>query len=293
MASKVVIITGASRGKSPALQWQEGHHHWCLSGKSVDDHAHGKGIGLAVAHFLAKRNHKLVLVSRTEGPLNDLKRQSPNITVVGADLAVVGAGVAAVQTAVATYGRLDGIVINHGTLGAVDRLADSTAQNWKDTFNVNLFSAVEIIQAALPFLRQSQGKVIVTSSGAATSAYTAWGAYGSSKAAINHLVMTLQVEEPTVTSISVRPGTVDTEMQREIREKHNSSMDHEDATKFANLKKDGKLLRPEQPGHVIARLVLDAPRELSGKFVSYAHPVLRLSLQCRWNDDALRDFQGE
>jgi NAD(P)-dependent dehydrogenase (short-subunit alcohol dehydrogenase family) len=39
------------------------------------------------------------------------------------------------------------------------------------------------------------------------------GAYGSSKAALNHLARTLAVEEPDVTTVAVRPGVVDTDMQ--------------------------------------------------------------------------------
>jgi NAD(P)-dependent dehydrogenase (short-subunit alcohol dehydrogenase family) len=123
------------------------------------------------------------------------------------------------------------------------------------------------VQAALPSLRQSKGKVIFTSSGASVSAYSTWGAYGAAKAVFNHLALTLSVEEPDVTSISVRPGVVDTEMQREIREKHHESMDEHDAKKFASLKSEGKLLRPEQPGHVIAKLAVEASKELSGRFL--------------------------
>jgi NAD(P)-dependent dehydrogenase (short-subunit alcohol dehydrogenase family) len=124
------------------------------------------------------------------------------------------------------------------------------------------------VQAALPHLRKSKGKIIFTSSGAATYAYTAWGAYGASKAAMNHLAMTLGVEEPDIVSIAIRPGTVDTEMQRELRDIHHGTMDSTDAAKFASLKSDGKLLRPDQPGNVIAKLVLDAPHSLSGKFLT-------------------------
>ena len=79
-------------------------------------------------------------------------------------------------------------------------------------------------------------------------------------------------------TISVRPGVVDTEMQREIREMHNSVMDESDAARFAELKKTGGLLKPEQPGNVVAKLVLDAPKDLSGKFLS-------------WNAEELKAFQ--
>ena len=55
-------------------------------------------------------------------------------------------------------------------------------------------------------------------------------------------------------------------MQQDIREKHGQAMGpaHE---KFLELKESKKLLRPEQPGHVIARLALSAGQDLSGKFL--------------------------
>lgn len=123
------------------------------------------------------------------------------------------------------------------------------------------------IRLALPHLRSSKGRIVLTSSGAATYAYAAWGAYGASKAALNHVAMTLAAEEPDVVTVSVRPGVVDTEMQRELRDVHIEKLALKDGDKFLTLKREGRLLRPEQPGNVIARLVLEAGKELSGKFV--------------------------
>lgn len=98
-------------------------------------------------------------------------------------------------------------------------------------------------KAALPALRTSAGSILFTSSGVSTGAYKAWGAYGSSKAAINHLAMQLGCEEPNVTSIAVRPGVVDTDMQRELRDVHFAVMAPKDNEKFLGLYHAGKLLR--------------------------------------------------
>ncbi len=84
---------------------------------------------------------------------------------------------------------------------------------------------------------------------------------------MNHLAMTLKSEEPDIVAMAIRPGTVDTEMQKSLRNEFADVMDPEDKTKFANLKSDGKLLRPDQPGNVMARLVLNAPTKLSGQFL--------------------------
>lgn len=84
---------------------------------------------------------------------------------------------------------------------------------------------------------------------------------------MNHLAGQLACEEPEVTSISVRPGVVDTEMQRELREVHSSTMAKKDNDKFLGLYQEGKLLKPSDPGDVMAKMVLDPPRELNGKFI--------------------------
>jgi NAD(P)-dependent dehydrogenase (short-subunit alcohol dehydrogenase family) len=97
---------------------------------------------------------------------------------------------------------------------------------------------------------------------------------------LNHLVLTLSVEEPDVISIAVRPGVVDTDMQRSIREVHHETMSAKDREKFSDLKEKGGLLKPEQPGHVIARLAVGAGKELSGKFLT-------------WNDAVLGEFQED
>lgn len=54
-------------------------------------------------------------------------------------------------------------------------------------FDVNLFSTLHLIKASLPLLRESKGRVIFVSSGAATGGTAGWGPYNASKAALNSL----------------------------------------------------------------------------------------------------------
>lgn len=124
------------------------------------------------------------------------------------------------------------------------------------------------MKAALPALRESKGRIIFTSSGASVSAFKGWGLYGASKAAMNHLALSLGEEEPEVTSLAIQPGLVDTEMQREIREDRVTTMDAQFHSFFTSAHKDGGLLRPEQPGHAIARAVIGAEKSLSGGYFS-------------------------
>merc|ERR1711939_661738 len=83
--SKVIILTGASRG-----------------------------IGLAIAHYLLKQSHKLVVVSRSEGPLRELeKTYTGNVAVCAGDLADFDLGQKAVDLAQKQFKKLDGLIINH------------------------------------------------------------------------------------------------------------------------------------------------------------------------------------
>ncbi|KAF2852848.1 short chain dehydrogenase-like protein [Plenodomus tracheiphilus IPT5] len=249
----VVIITGASRG-----------------------------IGLATAHHLLSTSPstKLLVIARTRASLEELQQQysSSRVEVLAGDISDPSVAPKAVDLAMSRWGRLDALIVNHGSLDPVKKVAESGVGEWRNAFDANVFSAVGLVQAALPSLRASHGRIVLTSSGASISAYQGWGAYGAGKAVLNHLALTLSVEEPDVITVSIRPGTVDTEMQREIREVHHERMSEGDKKKFSELKQAGRLLRPEQPGHVIAELAVRGGKEFSGKFLS-------------WNDELLKDFQ--
>lgn len=105
------------------------------------------------------------------------------------------------------------------------------------------------------------------SSGAALHAYGAWGAYGSSKAALHSLALHLAVEEKDIVTISGNPGRTDTDMQKQLRDQGQGHMDDAVYADFVSVHTNGKLNPPEGPGHVFAKLVLDATPDLSGKFL--------------------------
>ena len=215
--------------------------------------------------------------------MEELKEKQPKqVRIATGDMADASVPRDAVAMAVAEFGQLDGIVINHGMLDTAQRIAQADVSHWKHAFDINFFSAVSLVcapfrpeyisdrfqlEAAIPHLRKSKGNVIFTSTGAVVNAYSSWGSYGASKSALKSLGSTLAVEEPDIISLSIAPGVVDTDMQKAIRDRHVEVMDEKDKAKFIGLHEDGKLLRPEQPGYVIAKLALDAPKNLSGQFL--------------------------
>ena len=66
-------------------------------------------------------------------------------TLVGDLAADMNMGQKAVNLAIEKFGRLDGIVLNHGTLGAVARLSEASVEEWKKGFDINVFSAIAVV----------------------------------------------------------------------------------------------------------------------------------------------------
>ncbi|MCJ1351965.1 MAG: hypothetical protein MMC33_001949 [Icmadophila ericetorum] len=229
-----------------------------------------RGIGLAIAEYLLRDGHNVVVVARSKAPLEELQAKYPKqVRTLTGDMADFSLAKKIADLTIKEFGQIDGLVVNHGLLPPVSDVAESDVESWRKHFDVNFFNAVALAKATLPALRKSKGCIILTSSGAAVNAMRTWGAYCCSKAALHHLGMNIAVEEPDITTISIAPGVVDTEMQRELRDTHSSAMRSEDAARFHTLHKDGGLLKPEQPGNVMARIVLNPPKEMSGNFVRW------------------------
>ena len=114
------------------------------------------------------------------------------------------------------------------------------------------------------------------SSGAATNAYTSWGAYGSSKAALNSLARHVAVEEPNISAVAISPGRVDTDMQKELRDKGGVVMAEKDYAGFVSAFEGGTLNKPEWPATVIANLAVGMDPKLSGQYFRYGPDDLSL-----------------
>jgi NADP-dependent 3-hydroxy acid dehydrogenase YdfG len=85
-------------------------------------------------------------VARSEAPLEKLRSEYPEqVRVLAGDLADFTLGQKAVDIAKSTWNQLDGLIINHGVLDPVKRIADSEAEAWRSAFDINVFSAVAMV----------------------------------------------------------------------------------------------------------------------------------------------------
>ncbi|KAF8076471.1 hypothetical protein FPV67DRAFT_418892 [Lyophyllum atratum] len=242
-----------------------------------------RGIGLAVTRLLLKTfNARVVALSRSQTP-ELLALASDDLLIIPCDVANESALRDAIVRTEETYKHIDGLVLNAGILEPLGPIGgDAPLSAWKHHFDVNFFSLVTALKAALPALRQSDlgGRVVFVSSGAAVKGSPGWGPYSAAKAAMNSLCRTLAEEEPSIVSVALRPGMVDTGMQTTLRSDAGSALADEDHKKFINAYNEGKLVKPEDAGHVIAALALRAQPPLSGRFVS-------------WDSDECKPYRAE
>lgn len=97
----------------------------------------------------------------------------------------------AVDTAIKSYGRLDGMVLNAGLIEPFSKLGQvQSIEAIQELFNVNTISLFSIIRHATKHLRESKGRVVMVSSGAAGKAYASWGPYWSALSPSQSLPMT-------------------------------------------------------------------------------------------------------
>jgi len=114
-------------------------------------------------------------------------------------------------------GRLDGLVIVVGTVGAPATLSKSSAAYWDFVMNINLRAHYLILQEALPHIERlpTGGSVVSLSSVAAYLPASSEPAYHASKAALQVLIQNVAYQfAPKVRVNTVVPGLIDTPMGR-------------------------------------------------------------------------------
>lgn len=113
-------------------------------------------------------------------------------------------------------GDLDLLVNNASHLGPspLRHLASVEPAQLHEVFDTNLVSPLALIGLAMPGLRARSGIVVNISSDAAVEAYRGWGAYGASKAGLDHAGRVLAEEFPEVAVYSFDPGDMRTDMHQ-------------------------------------------------------------------------------
>ncbi len=186
-----------------------------VAGKTVIITGASRGIGAATARVLAGMGARVVLAARDAAKLEALAAETDGIA-----MACDVADYAQVAALVERAGDVDVLVNNAGLIDPIARMEDSDPEAWGRVVDVNFKGVYHGIRAVLPgMVARGSGTIINISSGAATGALEGWSHYCSTKAAVLSLTRMVDKEaaDQGIRSIGLSPGTVATDMQRDIK----------------------------------------------------------------------------
>jgi NAD(P)-dependent dehydrogenase (short-subunit alcohol dehydrogenase family) len=180
-----------------------------------------RGLGAALGAELAARGARVVLVAREAGPLEDtvghIRGAGGEAHGLVEDVGDKSAVHRIAGAAAALVGRIELLVHNASTLGAVPLrlLLDTECEDLERTLAVNLVGPFRLTRVlAGPMVLAGSGTIVNISSDAAVQAYPKWGAYGVSKAALDHLgrIWAAELEGTGVRVLTIDPGEMNTRM---------------------------------------------------------------------------------
>lgn len=180
---------------------------WFITGTS-------RGFGREWTVAALERGDKVAATARNTDALADLvEKYGDAILPIALDVTDRAADFAAVKQAHDHFGRLDVVVNNagYGHFGFVEELSEADA---RDQIETNVFGALWVTQAALPFLRaQGSGHIIQVSSIGGITAFPLVGMYHASKWALEGISQSLAQEvAPFGIHVTlIEPGGFDTD----------------------------------------------------------------------------------
>jgi benzil reductase ((S)-benzoin forming) len=217
-----------------------------------------KGIGEALVDLLLQQaDCEVIGISRTK-----VVRDNPNYKHLEIDLGQIEELIKKVGEIFPSkeYGKIV-LLNNAGWIGEIDHFGELADQSIKKIFDINTIAPAILMNAFVRSYRDltnTERIVVNISSGAAKKSVDGWSGYSASKAALDMLTKTAQLEAEIDNSgirfFAVAPGVVDTAMQSDIRsasEKSFSSLG-----KFKKLKENNQLSSPFHAAEKLLSLIL-------------------------------------
>lgn len=228
---------------------------WFITGSS-------KGFGRIWAEAALARGDRVAATARDVATLDDLvAKYGDKVAALKLDVTDRAAVARAIAEAHGRFGRLDVVINNagYGQFGAIEEISEQEA---RDQIETNVFGALWVTQAALPFMRaQKSGHVIQISSIGGVNAFANLGLYHASKWALEGFSQSLskEVAEFGIHVTIVEPAGFSTDWGGPSA-KHASPMPEYQAARDAMTSRRGNVVPgdPEATGAAMLAIV-DAP----------------------------------
>jgi NAD(P)-dependent dehydrogenase (short-subunit alcohol dehydrogenase family) len=182
----------------------------------------GVGLGYAIARAFVADGANVVICGRSAGSLREAYTSLSGLALPGRHVLMHGCDVSSeaqvnelIRFAIAEMGEVQILVNNAGVQGPIGPTEDVSLEDWRRTFEINLYGTLFACRALIPHLRsKGYGKILNLSGGGAASPRPFFSAYAASKAAVVRLTENL-AEELRGTHIDVNavaPGALNTQM---------------------------------------------------------------------------------
>jgi len=174
-----------------------------------------RGIGNELALKFANEGHNVLAISRNIAP-NLAKHE--NVTCLSVDLSDEGELKSIEQFLTAKWEQVDVVIHNAGAI-LLKPFAETSVEDFKKIYEVNVFGVVSLTQIALPYLKKGSHVVTISSMGGIQGSmkFAGLSAYSSSKGAVITLAELLSEEykEQGISFNVLALGSVQTEMLAE------------------------------------------------------------------------------
>ncbi len=157
-----------------------------------------KGIGKAAAEIFAKSGWDLLLLARSRDHLQalseELRGSGSKVFFESMDLSAPNEIPKGINNLL-NYGLEPSVLINNAGVAWTGELSTMPLEKWNWLMQMNLTSVFQICAAVVPLMRRRKGLIVNVSSHAARNAFSQWGAYCISKAALERFTKCLAEEE--------------------------------------------------------------------------------------------------
>ncbi len=229
-----------------------------------------KGIGFELSLALATSGAHVILLAR-DTPSLEISRDlvqsiSASSTTLVCDLADNQSIDNAIIALNNDFQKIDGIVHNAGMIAPIMPMSKAPSDAWAENIQVNLIGVQRLTKGIYPLMMASEHcRVTTISSGASLRPLESWSSYCVAKAGQDMWARCLAEEgkRDGITAISIAPGIVNTDMQKEIRSA--DSEDFPSLSSFVGYYENGELSDAKDVANKLIPLITTHSIQQSGK----------------------------
>ena len=222
----------------------------------------GSGIGLATTRLLLDRGARVGVLD-----LDPTAVPAPALGLT-CDLTDDSAVSSAIDAIVARFGRIDALINNAAIAGRAGTIADGDLCDWARVYDVNVYGAIRVTRAALPYLRQStHASIVNTCSVVSAIGLPDRAMYAASKGAMHALTLATAADliGGGIRVNGVAPGTTDTPAIAGLMAATGNP--EEGYRRLAARVPLGRLMRPEEIAAASAFLISPLAAGITGVIV--------------------------